>query len=67
MNISVHSTAIVDDGAQIGAGTSIWHWVHVCGGAKLEVLLLGQNVFIGNKVLLVTMSKFKIMSLFMIM
>ena len=35
MNISVHSTAIVDDGAQIGAGTSMWHWVHVCGGAKL--------------------------------
>ena len=53
MNISVHSTAIVDDGAQIGAGTSIWHWVHVCGGAKIgKYCSLGQNVFIGNKVLI---------------
>ena len=53
MNISVHSTAIVDDGAQIGAETSIWHWVHVCGGAKIgKYCSLGQNVFIGNKVLI---------------
>ena len=53
MNISVHSTAIVDDGAQIGAGTFIWHWVHVCGGAKIgKYCSLGQNVFIGNKVLI---------------
>ena len=50
MNISVHSTAIVDDGAQIGAGTSIWHWVHVCGGAKIgKYCSLGQNVFIGKR------------------
>lgn len=47
----IHYTAIVDPGAQIGADTRIWHWVHVCGGAKIgECCSLGQNVFVGNKV-----------------
>lgn len=49
-NYSVHPTAIVDDGAQIGAGSRIWHWVHVCGSAKIgERCSFGQNVFVGNK------------------
>ena len=47
----VHPTAIVDEGAQVGDGTRIWHWVHVCGGAKIgQHCSLGQNVFVGNKV-----------------
>jgi UDP-2-acetamido-3-amino-2,3-dideoxy-glucuronate N-acetyltransferase len=47
----VHETAIIDPGARIGAGTRIWHWVHVCGGAVIgENCSLGQNVFVGNKV-----------------
>lgn len=51
MNITIHPTAIVDDGAQIGEGSRIWHWVHICGGAKIgERCSLGQNVFVGNKV-----------------
>lgn len=46
-----HTTAIVDDGAQIGENTRIWHWVHVCSGAVLgEGCSLGQNVFVGNNV-----------------
>lgn len=52
-NIIVHPTAIVDDGAQIGEGSRIWHWVHVCGGAKIgKGVSLGQNVFVGNKVVI---------------
>jgi len=48
---TVHSTAIIDPGAQIGAGSRIWHWVHVCGGARIgQNVSLGQNVFVGNKV-----------------
>lgn len=48
---TVHDTAIVDSGAQIGAGSRIWHWVHVCGGARIgRNVSLGQNVFVGNKV-----------------
>lgn len=46
-----HESAIVDDGAKIGAGTHVWHFVHVCGGAQIgKGCSLGQNVFIGNKV-----------------
>lgn len=50
---TVHSTAIVDEGAQIGEGSRVWHWVHVCGGAKIgKGVSLGQNVFVGNKVVI---------------
>lgn len=49
----VHPSAIVDDGAQIGEGSRIWHFVHVCGGARIgRGVSLGQNVFVGNKVLI---------------
>jgi len=51
MNTSIHPTAIIDEGAQIGKGSRIWHWVHVCGQAKIgKGVSLGQNVFVGNKV-----------------
>ena len=50
-NITIHPTAIVDEGAQIGEGSRVWHWVHVCGGARIgKSVSLGQNVFVGNKV-----------------
>jgi UDP-2-acetamido-3-amino-2,3-dideoxy-glucuronate N-acetyltransferase len=49
----VHETAIIDDGAPIGEGSRIWHWVHVCGGAKIgKGVSLGQNVFVGNRVVI---------------
>ncbi|MBV2181837.1 MAG: UDP-2-acetamido-3-amino-2,3-dideoxy-D-glucuronate N-acetyltransferase [Castellaniella sp.] len=48
-----HETAIVDDGAQIGEGSRVWHFVHVCGGARIGAgVSLGQNVFVGNKVVI---------------
>lgn len=47
----VHKTAVVDPGAHIGTGSRVWHWAHVCGGARIgQNVSLGQNVFIGNKV-----------------
>ncbi len=53
MNYTVHPTAIVDEGAQIGEGSRVWQWVHVCGGAKIgKDVSLGQNVFVGNKVII---------------
>jgi UDP-2-acetamido-3-amino-2,3-dideoxy-glucuronate N-acetyltransferase len=51
MAINIHETAIIDVGAQIGEGTRIWHWVHVCSGAKIgKYCSFGQNVFVGNDV-----------------
>lgn len=51
MSITIHPTAIVDDGAQIGEGSRIWHWVHICGGARIgRDCVFGQNVFVGNRV-----------------
>ncbi|WP_017926878.1 MULTISPECIES: acyltransferase [unclassified Thioalkalivibrio] len=51
MTTTIHPTAIVDDGAQLGEGTRIWHWVHVCGGARIgKKCSFGQNVFVGNRV-----------------
>lgn len=47
----VHETAIIDQGATIGEGTRIWHWVHVCAGAIIgDHCSLGQNVYVGNRV-----------------
>jgi UDP-2-acetamido-3-amino-2,3-dideoxy-glucuronate N-acetyltransferase len=53
LSTTIHPTAIVDDGAQIGEGSRIWHWVHICGGARIgKSVSLGQNVFVGNKVVI---------------
>jgi UDP-2-acetamido-3-amino-2,3-dideoxy-glucuronate N-acetyltransferase len=44
----IHPSAIVDDGAVLGAGTRVWHFSHVCGGARIGARCsLGQNVYVG--------------------
>ncbi|MGR6808034.1 acyltransferase [Sphaerotilus natans] len=46
-----HDTAIIDEGAQLGPGTKVWHFSHVCAGARIGAgCSLGQNVFVGNDV-----------------
>lgn len=51
MDFVAHESAVVDAGANIGNGTKIWHFSHVCSGAKIgENCSLGQNVFVGNSV-----------------
>lgn len=53
MNYYQHPSAIVDEGAQIGEKSRVWHFVHVCGGARIGAgVSLGQNVFVGNKVVI---------------
>ena len=53
MDVTVHPSAIVDDGAAIGAGTRVWHFSHVCGGARVgRRCSLGQNVYVGNDVVI---------------
>ncbi len=46
-----HESAYVDDGAQIGEGTRIWHFCHVMGGAVIGAhCSLGQNVMVARNV-----------------
>lgn len=47
MSFWAHATAVIDDGATIGAGTKIWHFCHVMAGARIGAgCVLGQNVFV---------------------
>ena len=53
MSYTQHASAIIDDGAKIGEGSRVWHFVHICGGASIgKGVSLGQNVFVGNKVVI---------------
>jgi UDP-2-acetamido-3-amino-2,3-dideoxy-glucuronate N-acetyltransferase len=51
MGFTCHPSAIVDPGAEIGEGSRVWHFTHICGGARIgQNVSLGQNVFVGNRV-----------------
>jgi UDP-2-acetamido-3-amino-2,3-dideoxy-glucuronate N-acetyltransferase len=53
MSYFAHDTAVVDEGAEVGAGTRIWHFSHVSPGARIgERCSLGQNVFVANQVVI---------------
>jgi UDP-2-acetamido-3-amino-2,3-dideoxy-glucuronate N-acetyltransferase len=50
-NPDVHPTAVVDEGAQIGSMTKIWHFCHIMADSLIgRDCVLGQNVFIASKV-----------------
>jgi UDP-2-acetamido-3-amino-2,3-dideoxy-glucuronate N-acetyltransferase len=47
----IHESSYVDDGANIGEGTAIWHFCHVLGEVSIgKRCSIGQNVMIGPKV-----------------
>ena len=47
----VHPTSVVDEGAEIGEGTRIWHFSHIQSGARIgRNCSLGQNVNVSNNV-----------------
>jgi UDP-2-acetamido-3-amino-2,3-dideoxy-glucuronate N-acetyltransferase len=51
MPASIHPSAIVDGGAVLGDGCRVWHFVHICAGARIgKACSFGQNVFVGNDV-----------------
>lgn len=51
MNVFIHESSYVDEGATIGSGTKIWHFSHVMPGAVIgERCNLGQNVVVMNGV-----------------
>ena len=48
-----HPTAIIDDGAEVGEGTRIWHWCHIMKGARVgENCNIGENALIEGGVVL---------------
>ncbi|MBT0584930.1 acyltransferase [Alteromonas oceanisediminis] len=50
---AIHPSAIIDEGANIGDDTRVWHWVHVCSGATVgRKCSIGQNVFIASRVVI---------------
>lgn len=52
-NFYIHSTAIVDDNVTIGEGTKIWHFAHICSGARLgNGCIFGQNTMVANDVVI---------------
>ena len=51
MALAVHPSAVVDEGAQLGDGTRVWHFAHVSAGARIgQGCSLGQGVYVGNDV-----------------
>ena len=49
-NIFIHESSFVDEGAQIGKCTKIWHFSHIMSGAKIgKNCSIGQNVYVGGK------------------
>ena len=44
-----HETAVIDDDVCIGDGCKVWHFSHVCSGAKIgSSVSLGQNVYVAG-------------------
>jgi UDP-2-acetamido-3-amino-2,3-dideoxy-glucuronate N-acetyltransferase len=53
MATTIHPSAIVDDGAQLGTDCRVWHFVHISAGARIGARCsFGQNVYVGNDVLI---------------
>jgi UDP-2-acetamido-3-amino-2,3-dideoxy-glucuronate N-acetyltransferase len=51
VSYSAHPTAVIDDGCEIGAGTRIWHFSHVCPGARIgNNCVFGQNTMVAGGV-----------------
>lgn len=48
-DVFIHDSAIVDNGAQIGKGTKVWHFCHIMPKAVIGTNCnLGQNIFVDN-------------------
>ena len=53
MAVTIHPSAIVDAGAQLGDGCRVWHFVHISAGARIgRGCSFGQNVYVGNDVVI---------------
>ena len=51
--LKIHPSAVVDQGAVIGDGTTIWHFSHICPGAVIgKNCSIGQNVLVADNAIL---------------
>lgn len=49
MQFFQHHTAIVDEGSEVGDGTKIWHFAHICSGATIGGnCSFGQNTMVAG-------------------
>lgn len=48
-----HASAVIDEGAELGPGTKVWHFCHILGGARIGARCsLGQNVYVAATVVI---------------
>ena len=53
MSTEFHSTAVIDEPCEIGSGTRVWHFSHVCAGARIGAdCSLGQNTLVAGTAVL---------------
>jgi len=53
MSYFSHPSAIIDDNVSIGDGTKIWHFAHICSGARIGTgCIFGQNTMVANDVII---------------
>jgi UDP-2-acetamido-3-amino-2,3-dideoxy-glucuronate N-acetyltransferase len=53
VNYFAHPTAVIDHPSEIGSGTKVWHFAHICAGAKIgQNCIFGQNTMVGNNVVI---------------
>ncbi len=46
----IHPSAIVDEGAELGVGTKVWHFTHISAGARIgSHCSIGQGVYVGGQ------------------
>jgi len=49
----IHESSYLDEGAEVGAGTKIWHFCHIMKGARIgERCVIGQNVNVAGGVVI---------------
>jgi UDP-2-acetamido-3-amino-2,3-dideoxy-glucuronate N-acetyltransferase len=53
MSVYIHESSVVDEGADIGDGSKVWHFCHVSSGANIgRGVVLGQNVYVGGRAII---------------
>lgn len=53
MSYQAHPNAIIDYPCEIGDGTKIWHFAHICQGARIgRNCVFGQNTMVANGVVI---------------